>query len=304
MKRLLGIDSKYKKILVAFIGIALGLVLSLQVNAVAPVTNVTVNDGTVFIEDYGFFKAPEIIQVNLPSSLLQIGFSSFEGCTALKTIVLPENLTSIDNRAFAKCIGLTEINMPSKLINIGNAAFYGCESLKSISLPKGIIKVENNLFYGCVSLREVTIPEGVTAIGQQSFYGCTSLEKLELPTTLTTIDDGAFYDCKNLIELTIPNSVTSIGLDAFTGCENLKLNYSEGSYAEKYAKENSLSKEERAEEIFEEVQKGAIEPLVNIDEPDVPATGVNTPYEVAIGVVFICLLGLWYMRRMDKCAQK
>lgn len=303
MKKLLGIESKYKRIIVAIIGIVLGLVLSLQVNAVAPVTNITINDGTVFIDDYGYFKAPEIIQVNLPSSLLQIGFSSFEGCTSLKTIVLPDNLTSIDNRAFAKCTALTELNMPSKLINIGNAAFYGCESLKSISLPKGILKVENNLFYGCTSLKDVTIPDGVTAIGQQSFYGCSSLEELTLPDTLTSIDDGAFYDCTNLTELTIPDSVTSIGMDAFTGCENLKLNYSEGSYAEKYAKENSLSKEERAKEIEEEVQKGAIEPLVNIDEPDVPATGVNTPYGLAGVVAIICAVGLWWLKRSEGLAK-
>lgn len=51
---------------------------------------------------------------------------------------------------------------------------------------------------------------------------------------------GAFYNCKNLKKIIIPKSVKDIWAYAFEGCPNLTIYTPKGSYAEQYAKANSI----------------------------------------------------------------
>lgn len=71
-------------------------------------------------------------------------------------------------------------------------------------------------FKGSSSINKVTVGNGVTSIGSRTFSGCLSL---------TTV--------------TIPDSVTQIAPDAFSGC-SVTLCGNAGSYAEEYAKANSI----------------------------------------------------------------
>ena len=53
-------------------------------------------------------------------------------CSALKTIILPENLERINNNAFAFCTSLETITIPNKVLNIDYNAFVGCSELITI----------------------------------------------------------------------------------------------------------------------------------------------------------------------------
>lgn len=297
----------YRRTLFGMIGALLGVFFAFRVNAAAPETNITVDPSKISVEDYEFFKESKIIKVTLPTSLQQIGFSSFEGCSSLSNINLPDDLSVIDNRAFAKCTSLKEIVIPDSTVFIGNAAFYGCDELNNVILPSKLSGVSNNMFYSCDKLSQITIPNGVTSIGQQSFYDCVSLEVVELPESLTSISDGAFYDCKNLVTLNIPDSVTSIGRDAFTGCNQLTIVASEGSFGEKYAKDNgirvtsdlsgvaetAMDTTKPDENLNKENPATSVQDKNKVIEPDVPATGVDTPYELMLCILIISLLGLF-----------
>ncbi len=54
--------------------------------------------------------------------------------SALRTIILPENLERIDDNAFNRCIQLSEITIPASVTYIGSNAFTYCTSLKTITV--------------------------------------------------------------------------------------------------------------------------------------------------------------------------
>lgn len=279
-----------RRVLYILIGTVLGCTIALNTNAIAAETTVTVDSSKISIDDYEYFKNKDVIKVILPSSLQQIGFSSFEGCSNLSDINLPEGLSVIDNRAFAKCTSIKSITIPNSVVFIGNAAFYDCDSLDNVTLPDRLDSISNNMFYDCGALSTVNIPNSVKTIGQQSFYNCTNLFSVTLPEQVTTISEGAFYSCINLANIYIPASVSSIGLDAFKGCNNITIVAPADSYAIQYAIDNNIKYKLDSEDDVEEMAYEST--VITTQTPDVPATGVDTYYLYAIMLVICSVLGL------------
>ncbi len=61
-----------------------------------------------------------------------------------------------------------------------------------------------------------------------------------IPAGVKEIGESAFEDCTGLTSVTIPESVTEIGYNVFTNCRRLVIHAPAGSYAEQYAKKNSV----------------------------------------------------------------
>ena len=185
----------------------------------------------------------------------KIGSEAFKGCTAVKSIAIPDTVTRIEDGdypsdsapfgAFSYCTGLKRIALPDSMTYIGQYAFYGCTGLKSIAVPKKVARIETGTFYGCTGLRGVDLPANLTEIGWYAFMRCEKLESLTIPKKVkkiewgafqecgklksinipkgvTYIDEGVFFDCSALQSVSIPSSVTSIGRYAFGGCTSLQ----------------------------------------------------------------------------------
>ena len=147
----------------------------------------------------------------------------FETCSPyIKTITIPDSVTSIGEQAFAWCESLKRINIPDSVTSIGKGAFSGCSSLKSITIPDSVTSIEANVFSVCTSLTSVTIPDSVTSIGECAFAGCSSLTSVEIPDGVISIGRMTFSDCSSLKSITIPDSVTSINGSAFNVCSSLE----------------------------------------------------------------------------------
>ena len=159
--------------------------------------------------------------ITIPEGVTSIGSSVFEGCSSLKSITIPEGVTSIEDCAFQACSSLTSITIPEGVTSIGYDAFCGCSSLTSIAIPKGVTSIGNGAFYGCSSLTSITIPKGVASIGSSVFGGCSSLTSITIPEGVTSIGNYAFYKCSSLTSITIPEGVISIGEQAFKDCPKL-----------------------------------------------------------------------------------
>ena len=123
----------------------------------------------------------------------------FYGCTALTSIILPNNITSsITSQAFYNCTSLTSVTLPNSITSIGDGAFYNCKLLTSITIPNSVASIGDNAFSNCTSLPSITLPNSITSIGSSVFYNCTSLTSITLPNSVTTIGNQLFYNCTSL----------------------------------------------------------------------------------------------------------
>ena len=150
-----------------------------------------------------------------------IAENSFEGCTGLTSVTIPESVTKIGNGAFYNCTGLSSVTLPASVTKIGNGAFCHCSSLKSIAIPEGVTSIGESAFCNCSSLTSIAIPEGVTSIADWAFSGCTGLTSVAFASTITSIGQFAFNSCSGLTDVAIPSTVTSISKYAFKGCTGL-----------------------------------------------------------------------------------
>ena len=141
---------------------------------------------------------------------------------SLKSIIIPDSVTSIGDGAFSECHSLKSINIPDSVTRIGYSAFKSCGGLTSISIPPSLTTIEDGTFLGCHSLRNINIPDTVTRIGRSAFEDCDSLTSINIPPSLTTIEDGTFLGCHSLRNINIPDTVTRIEDYAFSECNSLK----------------------------------------------------------------------------------
>ena len=179
-----------------------------------------------------------------------IGNSAFSGCTNLKNITLPNELTTIGSSAFNGCTGLENITIPNGVVTIDSFAFSGCVGLKNITLPNELTTIGSSAFNGCNGLTSIVIGRDVTRIGGYAFADCNNVKEIyynatEVPDfttssnvfknvgnagggitvifgeTVAKIPANLFYNCGKLLHVSISDSKASIGNYAFYGCNNL-----------------------------------------------------------------------------------
>ena len=168
------------------------------------------------------FRSNTIVKsVIIPNTITSIEKETFMYCSSLEYVEIPNSVTAIDDDAFYGCTALKTIAIPASVKSIGSNAFHDCYSLKSITIPNSVTSIGNYAFFQCDNLDSVELPNSVISIGYSVFEGCWSLKSIVIPSSLTTISDYTFSNCHSLESVEIPNSVTTIGCNAFGGCSSL-----------------------------------------------------------------------------------
>ena len=195
----------------------------------------------IFNHYEGDIIIPEIVVLNeLTYRVERIGDNAFAH-SSLKSVIIPESVTSIGEGAFKDCSKLESITIPDSVTSIGDLAFWGCDSLISkVEICEEIIGGIKYLLYCNRTAKiieesgnntgDVIIPESVvfnaityrvTSIGARAFRQRDKLESITIPNSVTSIGERAFELCSSLTKIAIPNSVTSIGARAFELCSSL-----------------------------------------------------------------------------------
>ena len=99
-----------------------------------------VHDNAKYIEAEGnpYYMLVECVSTEITSCMIHpdtkvIGSYAFADCAALKQIVIPEGVTTIETGAFVECEGLETIYISASVIVIGEEAFDGCEKLAEVN---------------------------------------------------------------------------------------------------------------------------------------------------------------------------
>lgn len=95
-----------------------------------------------------FLDIPSTIEGKI---ITTIGKSAFED-SSLKSITIPNSVTTIGELAFGNCNSLKSITIPDSVISIGAYAFYDCDSLTSITIPDSVISIGVDAFDDCESI--------------------------------------------------------------------------------------------------------------------------------------------------------
>lgn len=181
---------------------------------------------------------------------LAMGGWTFNGCSAIKEIVLPARLASFGaNSNFNGCSSLTKVVFrgPSTLADLKAYTFEATalteidfsgltevetfnanilQKLTSaavkVTLPQKMTKKPNEALASC-NAEEIVFPEGVTEIAANALDGYTKVKKLSIPSTLTKLGNTAFKGCTSLSDVTFASNPTlnSSMNYCFEGCTAL-----------------------------------------------------------------------------------
>lgn len=173
----------------------------------------------------GAFAQKDIMGVEIPGSITNIGYRAFYGCPNLTDVTIKEGVTSIGSNAFAMCSALTSVELPDSLTSIGMAAFSGCVALeRNIAFGINVTSIGDDAFKGCSQLKKVIFWSGGERlnIGSGAFQN-TGLESVFIPKSAEVLGANAFKGCVDLTSVTFGDNglLTEIGASAFSGCTSL-----------------------------------------------------------------------------------
>ena len=213
--------------------------------------------GLESVGDYAFLNCEELIEINLPESVLSVGSYAFSGCDSLSTIVSTSSLSEMGNGVFSNNRNLKTVNISAHII--GNDSFSGDSSLETV-IFSDLERIGIRAFFGCAGLEQLTLSSELKKMGTSCFEGCTALSNINVPSdnlyfstdgrslmfdggreliiyyrgntassyaipdTVKTFWDGAFISASHLVSLTCGTSVASAQMCAenFEGCSLLK----------------------------------------------------------------------------------
>ena len=122
---------------------------------------VYIGDNTFNIEGRAFYACETLTDVSMPQNLKNLGESAFSYCTSLERLELPAGISTIPSGAFSSS-GIKSLVIPDSVTTITGGAFYGCSRLESLTIPGSVNSIGENAFSNCNAL-VITAPEGSAA---------------------------------------------------------------------------------------------------------------------------------------------
>ncbi len=126
---------------------------TVELNSEALMQNITSSGNNLM-----YIFGAQVRKYILGDSVLTIGKYAFynQGDDSLRTIVLPQRLTTISAWGFGYLEHLQSIEIPANVTSIGGNAFSGCTNLRSVVIGSGVTSIASQAFRDCNSLARVT----------------------------------------------------------------------------------------------------------------------------------------------------
>ena len=179
--------------------------------------------GGIYYDVYSYFHP--LYGTTIEGASVTYGDKYYSG-----NVVIPETIEyngktydvkMIDGAAFQESKLLKSVSVPNGVTSIGGGAFSFCEALEIVNIPQGVTTIGSTTFYDCHSLKEIELPDNLTSIESSAFYNCHSLSALKLGDKVTNITNGAFNGCSSLETVWLGSGLERIGIWSFSGCNSL-----------------------------------------------------------------------------------
>lgn len=186
---------------------------------------VTLSEGLESIGHAAFKQCINLVEINLPSTLVELGKvwdvtgndgSAFALCSSLQEIDIPASVAHIPQLTFSECTSLSKVTIHEGTVSIGEQAFNGCTSLTSLEMPESVETWERAIFSKS-GLKSPVIPGQIKVIPNSAFWYCKDMTSFTIEEGVEEIGKSAFADCGQFTEVRVPNSVEWIRSDAFQG---------------------------------------------------------------------------------------
>lgn len=147
----------------------------------------------------------------------EVGYSAFQNCAKLNTILFPNSVSSIGDQAFRGCSAVISLVFGEGLTSVGSYAFIDCTALKELVFPAMstgfdslALSVDN-----IVGAKTPTFDTLVIPYLPSNYTYTTPIKAKSLTIYSGTIPANAFKDDSTLKTLILGDDVTSIGDQAF-----------------------------------------------------------------------------------------
>lgn len=95
--------------------------------------NAETNEASICGFESNYFMTDLVIPHNVMGyTIKSIKEKAFKLCPNLRTVVIPDSVTTIEDYAFYECVSMTSITIPNSVTKIGKFAFKKCYALKTI----------------------------------------------------------------------------------------------------------------------------------------------------------------------------
>lgn len=128
-----------------------------------------------------FMSCDKLTTVKIGSNLRHIQYNTFFKCTKLSNFDFGgnNNLNMIEDKVFFGCTALKSIKLPQSIMSISGDAFSR-SGLTSVEIPNGVRGISSYAFEGCQSLTTVTFKAGSSngdtlTLGSRAFGNCPNL---------------------------------------------------------------------------------------------------------------------------------
>lgn len=109
---------------------------------------------------HSFPIGSSITEYTLLEKTVRIDDMAFRWADQLTSVEIPDSVESINRWAFADCRALTEITLPARLKQISHRVFHGCENLREVFFRSNPPEMEDSNFVGCPDDLVISYPEG------------------------------------------------------------------------------------------------------------------------------------------------
>ncbi len=192
---------------------------------------------------YHAFENTGLTSFTLPAKDIAMGTHVFAKCALLETVDLSQAtitsstgatssgkvLNMIPANTFQNCSALTSVQLPDTITSFGANVFENCTSLKTMDLSRftGLASLANSMFAGCTELTTVKLPVGetLTYLGTKTFQNCTSLKNIN--STQAEADEEGEINLSGLTKLTkfSTSATANVGSSTdsylFAGCTSI-----------------------------------------------------------------------------------